>query len=265
LRVETRELIGNIQLMLTVCSRTHPGSVRTINEDVAFSDPNLGLLVVADGMGGHNAGEVASRLAVESLRSFMAQSADGGGAGWPLGFDHALSPAANRLKTAVRIANMRVHRASAERPDYNGMGTTIVAASVNASHVAYAGVGDSRIYAWRDARLEQLTADDSWIAMLQQEGLPPRQLERHPMRHVLTNVIGARADVDVKVREFTLTDGETLVLCTDGLHGAVPDSLIASTLNGQPDLEHAADTLVQTAVARDGSDNVTILLARYSG
>jgi serine/threonine protein phosphatase PrpC len=252
--------------MLTVCSRTHPGSVRTINEDVAFWDPALGLLVVADGMGGHNAGEVASRLAVESLRSFMTHSADGGDAGWPLGFDPGLTPAANRLKTAVRMANMRVHRASAQRPDYNGMGTTIVAALVRASHVAYAGVGDSRIYAWRDAGLQQLTADDSWIAMLQQQSrLAPRELEKHPMRHVLTNVIGARADVDVTVHERTLTDGETLLLCSDGLHGAVPDSLIAATLHGQHDLEQAAETLVQTAVARDGSDNVTILLARYSG
>jgi serine/threonine protein phosphatase PrpC len=254
------------QLMLTVYSRTHPGSVRPINEDVALWDPDLGLLVVADGMGGHNAGEVASRMAVDAVRSFLKQSAVGEDITWPFGLDPTLSLAGNRLKTAVRMANTRVHRASEERADYTGMGTTIVAALVEGSHVTYAGVGDSRIYAWRGAELRQLTADDSWIVMLQREsGLGPSAFTKHPMRHVLTSVIGARPELDVRVQELSLTDGQTLVLCTDGLHGALPDYVIASTLRDQPDLERAAETLVETAVVRDGSDNVTILLARQSG
>jgi serine/threonine protein phosphatase PrpC len=251
--------------MLTVCARTHPGSVRRTNEDVALWDPVLGLLVVADGMGGHNAGEVASRLAVDAVRSFLGQSVEDGDH-WPFGVDRTLSQSANRLKTAVRIANVRVHRAAEERAEYGGMGTTIAAALVNGSQLTYTSVGDSRIYTWGGAELRQLTADDSWIAVLQREsGLGAHDFDRHPMRHVLTSVIGARREVDVSVHELTLTDGQTLVLCSDGLHGAVPDSMIASTLKEQPDLERAAATLVETAVARDGSDNVTIVLARHSG
>jgi PPM family protein phosphatase len=252
--------------MLTVSARTHPGSVRPINEDVALWDQDLGLLVVADGMGGHNAGEVASRLAVDALRSSLRENAADDGAAWPFGFDDTLSLSANRLKTAVRVANTRVHRTAETRAEYIGMGTTIAAALVTGSQLTYASVGDSRIYTWRGAELRQLTADDSWIAILRQEsGLGAHDFDRHPMRHVLTSVIGARAEVDVKVRELALADGQLLVLCSDGLHGALPDSFIAATLKDEPDLDRAAETLVETAVRRDGSDNVTIVLARHSG
>jgi serine/threonine protein phosphatase PrpC len=252
--------------MLTVSSRSHPGSVRKINEDVALWDPDLGLLAVADGMGGHNAGEVASRLAVDTLRAFLKQTAASDDITWPFGIDPALSFAGNRLRTAVKMANARVHGAAQEDEDYTGMGTTIVAALVTGAQVAYAGVGDSRIYAWRGEELLQLTADDSWICMLQKEsGLGPGAFEKHPMRHVLTSVVGARPEVEVKVQELSLVEGQTLLLCSDGLHGALPDRLIASALKAEPDLERAARTLVEAAVTRDGSDNVTILLARHSG
>src|SRR6266498_2268866 len=109
--------------MLTVSSRTHPGSVRTVNEDVSLWDPDLGLIAVADGMGGHNAGEIASRMALDALHSFVKQSA-ADDITWPFGVDPALSFAANRLRTAVKIANVRVHRAAEEHADYTGMGTT---------------------------------------------------------------------------------------------------------------------------------------------
>lgn len=252
--------------MLKVCSRTHPGSVRAINEDFALWDPDLGLIVVADGMGGHNAGEVASRLAVDTLQTFLKQSAAADKITWPFGVDRRLSFEANRLSTAVKMANSRVRRAADERADYAGMGTTLVAAVVAGSRATYTGVGDSRIYAWRGDELQQLTADDSWIGMLQKEsGLGPAAFVRHPMRHVLTSVIGVRAEVTVNVQDLSLADGHTLVLCTDGLHGALPDHLIASTLGAEPDLQRAADRLVEMAVASDGSDNVTIMLARHSG
>ena len=154
--------------MLKVCSRTHPGSVRAINEDFALWDPDLGLIVVADGMGGHNAGEVASRLAVDTLQTFLKQSAAADKITWPFGVDRRLSFEANRLSTAVKVANSRVRRAADERADYAGMGTTLVAAVVAGSRATYTGVGDSRIYAWRGDELQQLTADDSWIGMLQE-------------------------------------------------------------------------------------------------
>ena len=251
--------------MLTVCSRTHPGSVRAANEDVALWDPDVGLMAVADGMGGHNAGEIASRMAVDAVQAFLRQTAAGGDEiTWPFGLDPALSFSANRLRTAVKLANMRIHRAAEEHAGYTGMGTTIVAALVEDARVTYTGVGDSRIYVCRRDELVQLTADDSWIVLLQKEsGLAASAFVRHPMRHVLTSVIGARAEVTVKVQDLVLVDGETLVLCSDGLHGALPDYLIAATLRAEPDLDRACSTLVDTAVKSDGSDNVTILLARH--
>jgi serine/threonine protein phosphatase PrpC len=252
--------------MLKVCSRTHPGSVRASNEDFALWDADLGLIVVADGMGGHNAGEVASRLAVDTLHLFLKQSAAAGTITSPLGVDRKGSSDANRLSAAVKMANRRVRRAAAERADYAGMGTTLVAAIVEGSRATYTGVGDSRIYVWRGDELEQLTADDSWIGMLQKEsGLGPAAFVKHPMRHVLTSVIGVRAELTVNVQDLSLAEGHTLVLCTDGLHGALTDPLIASVLRVEPDLQRAADRLVEMAVASDGSDNVTILLARHSG
>jgi PPM family protein phosphatase len=252
--------------MLTVVSRTHPGAVRATNEDFALWDSALGLIAVADGMGGHNAGEVASRLAVDMLRSFLVQSAAGGDITWPFGLDPEQSFAANRLRSAMKIANMRVRQAADEHSGYTGMGTTLVAALIDGSQATYAGVGDSRIYSWSGDALQQLTADDSWVMMLQKEsGLGPGAFVKHPMRHVLTSVIGARTEVNVAVRELTLVEGQTLILCTDGLHGALPDHAIASVMKAEPNLEHAAGVLVDTAVDRDGSDNVTILLARYSG
>ena len=252
--------------MLTVSSSTHPGAVRKINEDALLWDPELGLLIVADGMGGHNAGEVASHLAVDSLHSFMKMTADGDDFTWPFGINPQLSFAANRLMTAVKIANRRVFRESEANADYTGMGTTVVAALAEGAHVTFASVGDSRMYSLHGPELQQLTSDDSWVVMLQKEsGFDARAFEKHPMRHVLTSVVGARPEVDTEVHEMELVNGQTIILCTDGLHGGLTDAMIRSILEAETDLQRAADRLVDTAVQRDGSDNVTILLARYSG
>jgi protein phosphatase len=252
--------------MLTVSSSTHAGAVRKINEDALLWDPEIGLLVVADGMGGHNAGEVASHLAVDTLHSFLKMSADGDDFTWPFGINPKWSFAANRLMTALKIANRRVYRESEANANYTGMGTTVVAALADGPNVTFASVGDSRMYSLQGSELRQLTNDDSWIVMLQKEsGLDARAFDKHPMRHVLTSVVGARPEVDAEVHELELVDGQTIMLCTDGLHGGLQDHLIRSILQAEPDLQRAADTLVETAVSRDGSDNVTILLARYSG
>jgi protein phosphatase len=141
-----------------------------------------------------------------------------------------------------------------------------VAALADGANVTFASVGDSRMYSLQGSELRQLTHDDSWIVMLQKEsGLDASAFDKHPMRHVLTSVVGARPEVDAEVHELELVDGQTIMLCTDGLHGGLQDHLIRSILQAEPDLQRAADKLVETAVSRDGTDNVTILLARYSG
>ena len=116
--------------MLTVCTRTHPGTVRAINEDAFLWEPDISAIAVADGMGGHNAGEVASQLALDTIRAFLKKSATNDDFTWPFGFSPTLSFAANRLMTAIKVANRRVFRASEERTEYTGMGTTVVAAIV---------------------------------------------------------------------------------------------------------------------------------------
>jgi serine/threonine protein phosphatase PrpC len=216
-------------------------------------------------MGGHNAGEVASQMALDTIRTFLEKSATTDDFTWPFGFSPALSFAANRLMTAIKVANRRVFRASEERSEYTGMGTTVVAAILEGSRMAYSGVGDSRIYSFADNQLTQITKDDSWVVMLMKEsGLDASAFDKHPMRHVLTSVVGARPELDVTVEEMDLVDGQTLLFCSDGLLGGVSDDDIAGVLRSEPQIEKAAETLVAMGVERDGKDNVTVALARYS-
>lgn len=244
---------------------THPGRVRAGNEDAMFFDLSLGLFLVADGMGGHNAGEVASTLAVDAIRTFVQRSYDGDEITWPYGIDSALSFDANRLLTSVKLANRRVFKASESYDEYTGMGTTVVAALIDGARSAYAGVGDSRIYSYVKGTLAQVTSDDSWLATVLAEDpdADPETLATHPMRNVLTNVIGARDHTDVEIREHALQDGEMLLLCSDGLHGVLGDAAIRDILAQAPDVR-AAERLVDAALARNASDNVTALVVQYT-
>lgn len=249
-------------MVLTAHGVSHPGRVRKANEDRCELDLGLGVFVVADGMGGHNAGEVASELAVETIMSFMRRTQEGDDVTWPYGIDRNLSFHANRLMTAVRLANRRVFRSAESRDELSGMGTTVVAGLIDAGHFIFANVGDSRIYSMLDGALSQLTTDDSWVATLQNAGaLQPGQ--KHPMRHVLTNVVGAREDVDVQVGERRLADGEMLLFCSDGLHGEISDDEVAGILAREQNATTSADALVAAVLERAARDNVTALVVRY--
>jgi protein phosphatase len=238
--------------------------VRKQNEDASVCDADLGLFIVADGMGGHNAGEVASRLAIEAVRTFLADARDDDTLTWPFGIDPQLSRDANWMRTALRLANRRVWRASADREDYAGMGTTMAIALVSDTMATFGWVGDSRIYSYQDGSLEQLTRDDSWVASLLEENpsMDPVALAGHPMRNVLTKVIGANEDVDPAISERPLAPGQILLLCSDGLHGLVSAEEMRDVLASEPDMEKAAARLVQQALDRGAPDNVTVVLAR---
>ena len=251
--------------MLTVSSRTDPGAVRTTNEDRVLWDPALQLFAVADGMGGHNAGEVASRLAIDTIRMFLQKGVNDHDCTWPFGVNPSLSFETNRLMTAVKLANRRVFRDAEERVEYAGMGTTVLAAIAAEAHVTFVNVGDSRIYLVGEDDLQQLSHDDSWVVLLSKEsGLDPRAFETHPMRHVLTSVVGARPDLEAAAQEFDLEDGQTVMLCTDGLYGALSEQRLHAILKAERDLETAAETMIQAAIDAHCTDNVTVLLARYS-
>ncbi len=241
------------------------GRVRKTNEDGFVADTEMGLFAVADGMGGHNAGEVASRLALESLVAFIRRSVTGNDFSWPYGLDRSASFDGNRLRTAVHLANRRVFRAAENSDDYTGMGTTIVSVLMNGAHISVAHVGDSRLYLMSDGALRQLTTDDSWAATLlaQDPSLGPAEIARHPMHNVLTNVLGAAAQVDVHLTEQTLAGGEQILLCSDGVHGVLDADALRGILAPSPDVETAAKTIVEQAMERGSRDNVTALVVRY--
>jgi serine/threonine protein phosphatase PrpC len=251
--------------MLTFKGVTHPGRVRKANEDGFCHDARLGLFLVADGLGGHNSGEIASRMALESISSFIRRTKDDEEFTWPFGVDTYLSYDANRVRTALRLANRRVFQASEEGVEYAGMGTTIVTALVTGSTLTFATVGDSRLYSFSGATLSRLTVDDSWLATLsaQDPGLDPAQLERHPLRHVITKAIGTLADTEVDIHERALTSGEMLLLCSDGLHDMLTDDDISHELAAGASIDDTAERLVQHALEAGGRDNITVLLVRY--
>jgi protein phosphatase len=253
--------------MITAYGVTHPGKVRPSNEDAMHWDIESGIFVVADGMGGHQAGEVASRLAVDTLRTFLDASRQDRDLTWPYGFNPGLSFNGNRLVTAVKLANRRVYQAGEEQPDYSGMGTTVVAAIIEEHRLSFCGVGDSRLYLYAAGQLTQLTHDDSWVAtvLANEPGVDAATLAHHPMRHVLTNVVGARDETDVRVEERGLEEGDLLLLCSDGLHGTLGDEGIRAILADDGPVEQIAERLVVAALEQQATDNVTALLIRRDG
>jgi protein phosphatase len=249
-------------LTLAAHGVTHPGRVRKNNEDTLKFDAELGLFLVADGMGGHNAGEVASALAVEAISGFMIRSKPGDDFTWPYGIDPTLSFLGNRLSTAIKLANRRVFKAGESHDSYTGLGTTVVSMVVEEDQCAFSGVGDSRIYVWAEGRLEQLTRDDSWVAtvLAREPSMDEAALASHPMRHVLTNVIGAREPLEMDVRERTLRGGERFLLCSDGLHGVIDDANLERVLASSMTPQAMAEDLIRQALDRNAADNVTALI-----
>jgi protein phosphatase len=248
---------------LSVGSRTDVGP-RKMNQDHLGSWPELGLYVVADGMGGHNAGEVASHLAVETIHGFIAESARSADITWPFGLEVKNSIDANRLITAVRLANRKIYSEGAKAPELSGMGTTVVAALVAGDKVALVSVGDSRIYRLRNGSLEQLTSDDTWLASV----LGAKEAEDadpgHPLRHVLTSVVGTKDDLKPESREELLETGDTFVLCTDGIHGRLDTAAMTSLLKDASTAADGAAKLVDEAITRGTTDNATALVITVS-
>ena len=244
---------------LSVGGRSETGQ-RTINEDRLAWWLDLGLFVVADGMGGHNAGEVASRLAVDAIHGFISDSAASGDITWPFGFDVASSIEVNRLTTAVRLANRRVYGEGTRQAELTGMGTTVVAALVKGDRVALVSIGDSRIYRWRRGSLEQLTRDDTWLAsVLGTEEIGDAD-QTHPLRHVLTRVVGVGDDVNPTAREEILESGDTFVMCTDGVHGRLDSAALSEVLANAEGTVERATQIVGEALAQGTLDNATALV-----
>lgn len=227
-----------------VAGVTDPGLVRRRNEDAFLCDPPL--FAVADGMGGAQAGEVASRLAAAALRDF--HEAD-------------LLEAEPRLRSIIQEANRRIYARAASDPHASGMGTTLTAALVTGDRVAVGHVGDSRAYLLREGQLEQLTNDHSLVADLVRSGrLTPEEAEVHPQRSVITRALGTDSAVDVDSFSIEARPGDVFLLCSDGLTTMVPVETVRRILLESERLSDAAQALVAEANRNGGEDNITVVL-----
>jgi PPM family protein phosphatase len=248
---------------LTWAVSSDPGLKRTSNEDSYSTRPDVGLFIVADGMGGHVAGEIASRVAVEAIEAFIQETAGADkNRTWPFPFDPSISLEANRLLAAFRLANRRIASAIADSQDLRGMATTASAVLLGPRSASVAHVGDSRVYVLRDGRLEQITHDHSWVEEQVRAGtLSPTAARQHPWRNVVTRALSGGEDPEVDVTEVSPRPGERYLLCSDGLFGVVADSRIAELL-GQMDasLDAICRGLVGAANEAGGPDNITVLI-----
>jgi protein phosphatase len=244
---------------------TDVGRKRKGNEDALFLNPEQKLFVVADGMGGHAAGEVASKVAVDSINEFVCLTSGDEEITWPFGLDENFSYDGNRLKTAIRHANRKVLETTKEKTEYEGMATTVAAVLVDGDTANIGHVGDSRIYLFSEGAFTQLTSDHSWVNEQIQSGvISPDQARGHPLRNVVTRALGGKADLVVDMQTRKMKPGEILLLCSDGLTTMVPDDDIARILGSAGgDIEKAAKDLVAEANAHGGEDNITVVLLQF--
>jgi len=252
-------------MKLTYQAVTDVGRKRKGNEDSLFMNPEQRLFVVADGMGGHAAGEVASKIAVDSINEFVTLTGGDEEITWPFGLDETISYDGNRLKTAIRHANRRVLEATREKTEYEGMATTVAAVLVDGDLANLGHVGDSRIYLLSEGEFLQLTNDHSWVNEQIQSGvISPDQARSHPLRNVVTRALGGKADLNVDMQVRQMKPGELLLICSDGLTTMVADEAIRQVLlDSGGDVDKGAHALVDEANASGGEDNITVVLLKF--
>lgn len=235
--------------MKTPCyaCRTHTGHVRQHNEDAVATLPALGVAILADGMGGHSAGEVASHLAITIVATILRQTAG--------------VPAAARLDTAIQAAHAGILEKAATSPRLRGMGTTIVVTLLEGQRLTFAHVGDSRLYRWRKGRLEQLTRDHSLQQEFVDKGLyTPAEVANHVGRHVLSRALGLEGGLQVDISSTDLQSRDRYLLCSDGLYEMASHDAIASWLGHPFDADTTCEALVDLANTQGGKDNISVVL-----
>ncbi len=242
---------------------TDEGLVRDHNEDSIGSDEELGLLVLADGMGGHKGGEVASAIAVDSilqeLREVLPQISPGN-----IDDNTGYSLESMAIETAIKHANLKIFEAAKNNSKYEGMGTTVVVLLLYDNRITIAHVGDSRLYRMRDKRLEQMTRDHTLLQELVDRGFYTRKEANESLnKNLVTRAVGVNPDVDVDLLEDIALVNDTYLLCSDGLTDMIDDDLIEDIqLNYQDNLEKINRELIKQAKDYGGKDNVSVMLAR---
>lgn len=238
--------------MLKTFSITDIGKKRKLNQDYVFTSeipvghlPNL--FLVADGMGGHNAGDYASRYTIETIVEEIGSSSND-------------SPVIV-LEKAIQSANRLIRQKSFEDEDLSGMGTTVVAATIDDDRLCVANVGDSRLYVINNREIKQITRDHSLVEeMVRMGGLQREQARSHPDKNIITRAIGAQDEVEIDFFQMTLSKDDIILMCSDGLTNMIDDEEIRMILQGQRDIVEKAETLVNAANNNGGKDNIAVIL-----
>lgn len=238
---------------MKISSATSVGKIRSVNED-SFCVSQIGengeiLAVVADGMGGHNAGEVASAQAVKVLKDLKLRA------------DVTIK---DTLLCAIDCANNEIYKMSQKQPEQHGMGTTITACVIAENTATVAQVGDSRLYLIRDGKLSQITKDHSLVEMLLESGeITEADAKHHPQKNVITRALGTDNTVEADTYELEISDGDIILLCSDGLVNMVDDKKILSIITNNQDFGSLAESLVTEAENTGGIDNITVVLVKF--
>ncbi len=247
---------------------TDVGKKRKHNEDAYALDEGEGLFIVADGMGGHAAGEVAAKITVETIEEFIAATRQKEEATWPFKYNHELHFNSNRLAIAIEKANERVMSAVAAQPWLKGMGTTVVAGLLNEKILSLAHVGDSRAYLYRAGELTRLTDDHSWVHEQVSAGiLTEEEAKTHPLKNVVTRALGGGPSVAPDLREMEFSRGDAFLFCSDGLTTMLSDEEIRDSIavDEMRTAEALCQGLVDLANDKGGVDNITVVYVRIPG
>lgn len=247
-------------------ARTDLGLKRKYNEDSFMVDELTRVFFVADGMGGHAAGDVASKVAVESVWDFCRQVTDESAAGdMPYGQDGGLSFNGNRLTNAIKKANSRIRDIGTSSEEMAGMGTTVTGVVMDGDRATIANVGDSRCYLFSQTGFRLITEDHSWVnEQLKKNLITEEDAKNHPWRNVITRALGSRDVVEVDIFEHEIKEGDVLLLCTDGLSGMVDDVTLFETITKQAmPLTERCERIVDLAKEGGGQDNITTILLEF--
>jgi protein phosphatase len=243
---------------------THPGQKREDNQDAFGLFKDEGLFIVADGMGGHAAGEVAARIAVDEIERFFRARLAAPRDPWPFPIDKQESLGTNLMRIALKVANASIRQAAAADPTKHKMGATCAAMAISKSQVTTAHVGDVRAYRWRGGELARLTRDHSLVEEMRaaRPEISDEELSKFAHRNVVTRALGSKEEVEPTIHQDTFEPGDIYLLCCDGLWDEVPDPRIKEILSTTADLELACQRLVDNANESGGKDNITALLIR---
>jgi serine/threonine protein phosphatase PrpC len=246
-------------------TRSDAGRIRENNEDSFCLAPEMNLFVLSDGMGGQASGEVASRLATETIVAYCREAQVTPSSALTGMHIAGVSDTSNRLASAIRLANRVVHQAAEHSPEQHGMGATVVALWLEDQRMSLAHVGDSRAYRLRCEALEQLTEDHSFVAEQVRRGsMTEQEAASSNLQNVLLRALGVDPEVQVEVHEHVSLEGDTFLLCSDGLTRELSEAQIAAILRDAEDAQEAADRLVDLANQAGGEDNITAIVVRHA-